>query len=286
MGAKLSEPVPDTLSPIQNLICGFIGVAIPRTIMAPLDTMKLISGNNNGELWPELSRRVASEGLPCLWNGALVDWIRIPPQFILRFELSSFIKKRTKIPNFIGENIAAAVAVAATHPLEVIHCLMQSDSNKYPSIASTAATIIKRDGIAGFYRGVGPTIIGYIPYRSIQYASFYVFNKMSYSQQYMFLRSYFGDTVISAAISVTAQAASYPFEVVRRRMMTDEKVRNMTFIDVVKDTYNKRGILGFYDSFGIAFFRVYPIIWMQQVATRELRTFLNHFNYQMKLHKF
>ena len=47
MKSKKAKPlrIPDTLSPIQNLLCGFAGVAIPRTILYPLDTMKLIAGN-------------------------------------------------------------------------------------------------------------------------------------------------------------------------------------------------------------------------------------------------
>ncbi|KAK8882437.1 hypothetical protein M9Y10_045079 [Tritrichomonas musculus] len=288
MRSKKQKPlqVPDTLSPIQNLICGFAGVAIPRTVLYPFDTMKLISGNNEGHLMPALKKRVCEQGIPSLWNGLICDWIRLPPQFLLRYFVSLHLRSLSiKIPGIIEDTISSAVAVAGIHPIEVVHSLMQYDPIQYPSLAKTVAHIYKSNGFKGFFRGLTPTLIGHIPYRTVQYSSILFYNKIANNPRY-YAHSYNRDVFLSVLISTAAQASSYPFEVIRKRMMTDPKIQGMSFVDVVKQTYNERGILGFYDSFGIAMIRVIPIMWMQQFATRELRKFTALFNYQMKIHKF
>ena len=279
--------VPDTLTPIQNLLCGFAGVAIPRTILAPLDTMKLIAGNNNGVLWPHLKSRIFKQGIPSLWNGVICDWIRLPPQFVLRYIVAQNIEKRSpiRLPAFIEDTISSAIAVAAVHPIEVVHSMMQFDPKKFPTIPKTMAHIINNDGISGFFRGLTPTLMGYIPYRSVQYSSILLFNKLANDPRNRFQHSYKTDIILSVLVSTAAQASSYPFEVIRKRMMSDPKVRGMSFTQIVKQTYQERGIRGFYDSFGIAMARVFPIMWMQQAATREFRHFVALFNYEMKQHK-
>ncbi|OHT03796.1 Mitochondrial carrier protein [Tritrichomonas foetus] len=285
---KKAPYIPDTLTPIQNLLCGFAGVAIPRTILAPIDTMKLIAGNNEGHLMPSLKKRVVEQGIPSLWNGVICDWIRLPPQFILRYLIAENLKNMSpfKIPAFLEDTIASAAAVAAIHPIEVVHSLMQFDPVKYPTLPKTAAHIIQTDGFSGFFRGLAPTLIGYIPYRSVQYSSILLFDKIANNPRYNFKNSYYTDVVLSVLVSTVAQASSYPFEVVRKRMMCDPKVQGMTFTQICKETYQKRGILGFYDSFGIAIARVLPIMWMQQIATREFRHFVAVFNYEMRKHRF
>lgn len=289
MKSKKNKPlqIPDTLSPIQNLLCGFAGVAIPRTILYPLDTMKLISGNNEGQLMPALKKRVCEQGIPSLWNGIFCDWVRLPPQFILRYFVSRHLKSLSfKIPGIIEDTISSAIAVAAIHPIEVVHSHMQFDPINYPSLAKTITHIYKTNGLKGFFRGLTPTLIGHIPYRTVQYSSILFFEKLVNSPRYAPHHSYNKDVFVSVFISTVAQASSYPFEVIRKRMMSDPKIQGMSFVDVVKQTYRERGIRGFYDSFGIAMIRVVPIMWMQQFATRELRNFTALFNYQMKIHGF
>lgn len=289
MKSKKAKPlrIPDTLSPIQNLLCGFAGVAIPRTILYPLDTMKLIAGNNEGELLPALKKRVCEQGIPSLWNGIMCDWLRIPPQFILRYLVSKHLKSFSfKIPGIIEDTISSAIAVAAVQPIEVVHSHMQFDPINNPSLAKTIAHIYKANGFKGFFRGLTPTLIGHIPYRTVQYSSILFFERFVNNSRYATHHSYNRDVFLSVFISAAAQASSYPFEVIRKRMMSDPKIQGMSFVDVVKQTYQQRGIRGFYDSFGIAMIRVFPLMWMQQMTTRELRHFTALFNYQMKMHGF
>lgn len=279
--------IPDTLTPIQNLLCGFAGVAIPRTILFPIDTMKLIASNNDGQLLPALTTRVCELGIPSLWNGIICDWIRLPPQFILRYFITQTLRSCPyRIPGILEDTISSAGAVAAIHPIEVVHNLMQYDPHKYSTLPKTIAHIFKTDGVSGFFRGLSPTVLGFIPYRTVQYCSFALFDKISRDPRVNAQPSYYKELCLSVLISTAAQASSYPFEVIRKRMMSDPRVHDMSFTEIVRDTYHRRGIRGFYDAFGITMMRVFPIIWMQQMATKELRKFVALFNYEMAKHKF
>ena len=273
---------PDTLTPIQNLLCGFAGVAIPRTALAPLDLMKLIAGNNEGRVWPELSRRLSSEGIFAMWNGVQCDWIRLPPQFILRYLVANNLRS-LRVPPLLADNAAAVAAIAAIHPIDVVHSLMQSNSLKYPSVAETVASVVRNDGITGLYRGLAPTVLGYIPYRAVQYCSIIFIDKLARGKNRN--STFFSDAVGSSVISTVAQFASYPFEVVRKRMMTDPSLKGKGWMEIMSDTYQKRGFWALYDSFGWSIARTLPLIWTQQVATREFRRFVAMFNYSVERHK-
>jgi hypothetical protein len=116
------------------------------------------------------SRPFTSEGFTALWHGSVCDWIRIAPQFMLRYLISIQLQKNPilKTSALVADNISAVISMAAVHPIDVVHSLMQSDSIKHPSISSARASLLKTDRISGLYRGLVPTILGYIPYRAVQ----------------------------------------------------------------------------------------------------------------------
>lgn len=67
------------------------------------------------------------------------------------------------------------VASIATCPLDVIKTKLQAQQVRsgqlgYHGIADTVKNILKHDGIRGLYRGLGPTILGYLPTWAIYFA--------------------------------------------------------------------------------------------------------------------
>jgi len=67
------------------------------------------------------------------------------------------------------------VASIATCPLDVIKTKLQAQQVKtgqhgYLGVAATVKSIIKHDGFRGLYRGLGPTILGYLPTWAIYFA--------------------------------------------------------------------------------------------------------------------
>ncbi|CCM04921.1 uncharacterized protein FIBRA_07118 [Fibroporia radiculosa] len=67
------------------------------------------------------------------------------------------------------------VASIATCPLDVIKTRLQAQhhahgSKGYMGVVATVKTILNHDGIRGLYRGLGPTILGYLPTWAIYFA--------------------------------------------------------------------------------------------------------------------
>ncbi|EPQ54759.1 mitochondrial NAD transporter [Gloeophyllum trabeum ATCC 11539] len=67
------------------------------------------------------------------------------------------------------------VASIATCPLDVIKTKLQAQqtahgAHGYLGVIGTCKAILKRDGIKGLYRGLGPTVLGYLPTWAIYFA--------------------------------------------------------------------------------------------------------------------
>lgn len=82
--------------------------------------------------------------------------------------MSSNEDRRTPaIPHMYHSMIAGAgaglVSSIATCPLDVIKTKLQASSAPGESVKSLVTTIWRTSGIRGMYRGLGPTILGYLP---------------------------------------------------------------------------------------------------------------------------
>ncbi|KZT73964.1 mitochondrial carrier [Daedalea quercina L-15889] len=67
------------------------------------------------------------------------------------------------------------VASVATCPLDVIKTRLQAQrhahgTNSYEGVVATFKSVLKHNGIRGLYRGLGPTILGYLPTWAIYFA--------------------------------------------------------------------------------------------------------------------
>lgn len=266
------------LTPIQLLVTGFFGVIGPKAMIAPLDTFrvsKIIYGKkSNSVLWNE----ILLQGFPRLFHGYACDIMRIPNQSIFRYLLFDQLKRFMSIS--AADMLSSTAASIAAHPVDVIHTLMMTNPEKYPTIARTASIVWQRDGLKGFLCGMSPTIFGYIPYRSVQYGAQYLLRKFPIKKTPLSQFLVYG-TVLTAA-----QFATYPFDVARKRMIADPSVRGKNFVTVISETFQQRGITGLYSGFGITMARNYAYTYLQTTCTRMFQNALMNFNYLLKKHKF
>lgn len=63
---------------------------------------------------------------------------------------------------------AGLVASVVTCPLDVVKTRLQAQAlarhaKEYEGVRATVARILKQSGLRGLYRGLGPTILGYLP---------------------------------------------------------------------------------------------------------------------------
>jgi len=80
--------------------------------------------------------------------------------------------------------VSSTTAMVATYPLNVIRTRMQTGGlagfPSYTSVTQCVRHTLKRDGVAGFYRGIAPSLAKVLPASSISYA---VYDVLSRSEQ-------------------------------------------------------------------------------------------------------
>ena len=148
-----------------------------------------------------------------------------------------------------------------------------------PSTSSTHKQIFERFPILKFYRGFTVTVVGMIPYAG---TGFLVWD---------FCRAYFypvvdgkaqrptvgADLAIGAVSGAISQTASYPFEVVRRRMQVGGLTRPDRWLgwgETVRAVYASGGWRGFFVGLSIGYLKIIPMTGISFAAWQGFRRML------------
>ncbi|MED6144960.1 Mitochondrial phosphate carrier protein 2, mitochondrial [Stylosanthes scabra] len=131
-------------------------------------------------------------------------------------------------PAYYGASaIAGALSCGLTHtavtPLDLVKCNMQIDPSKYKSISSGFGVLYREQGLRGFFRGWGPTLLGYHAQGAFKYGLYEYFKKYysdlagpEFATKYKTLIYLAG----SASSETIAGVALCPFEAVKVRVQT------------------------------------------------------------------
>nr|XP_043615337.1 mitochondrial phosphate carrier protein 3, mitochondrial-like [Erigeron canadensis] len=153
----------------------------------------------------------------------------------------------------------------AVTPLDLVKCNMQINPAKYKTIACGFGTLLKEQGIKGFFTGWVPTLLGYGVQGACKFG-FYEFFKKAYSDiageenaaKYKTLIYLAG----SASAEVIADIALCPFEAVKVRLQT-----NPGFATGLSDGFlkfiNVEGTSGLYKGLGPLWGRQIPYTMMK-----------------------
>ena len=123
-------------------------------------------------------------------------------------------------------SLAGSTAVACTYPLDLIRARLAyqyggGGAGSYSGIIDAMRTILKEGGIRSLYAGLGPTLVGIVPYAGI---NFFAYER----QKGYWVNVHPGKSdadiptplrlIMGAAAGATGQTATYPIDLVRRRM--------------------------------------------------------------------
>lgn len=192
--------------------------------------------------------------------------------------ITSFPPHFLSLPWFGTERILFAhpgtVSVFGTYPLDLIRAKLafQVHSRKYRGLWHTLAkTYVKEGGFKGLYRGFGPTVFGIIPYAGV---SFFCYDTLKAS----YLSSTGKDSMpgymrlmVGGLSGAIAQTASYPLDVVRRRMQVEglsedgaaPKNAPRIYTSTLKSfriILQKEGIKGLFIGLSINYIKVAPTV--------------------------
>ena len=229
----------------QDLLAGGVAGGISKTVVAPIERVKLILQTQDVSTQiaqdqkykgiMDAFRRIPREqGVMSLWRGNTANIVRYFPTQALNFAFKDKYKKlfmRHK-PNenfwlFFAENLACGGAAGATsllfvYPLDFARTRLAADvgsktTRQFTGLGNCISTIFKKDGARGLYQGFGVSVGGIIVYRGAFFGMYDTAKSVAFKdpRNAPFLQSW----LIAQVVTTIAGIISYPFDTVRRRMM-------------------------------------------------------------------
>lgn len=223
---------------VDSLLCGAFAGAVAKTAIAPLDRTKIIFQVSSKRFSAKEALRLIyctymKDGFFSLWRGNSATMVRVMPYAAIQFCSHEQYKKLLgsqygfqgkalpPFPRFLAGSLAGTTAAMLTYPLDTVRARMAVTAKEmYSNIVHVFVRISQDEGIKTLYRGFTPTILGVIPYAGITFFTYETLKKLhtektKRSQPYSYERLAFG-----ACAGLIGQSASYPLDVVRRRMQT------------------------------------------------------------------
>ncbi|XP_069378386.1 mitochondrial coenzyme A transporter SLC25A42-like [Paralichthys olivaceus] len=223
---------------LDSLLCGAFAGAVAKTVIAPLDRTKIIFQVSLNRFSAKEAFRLIycsymKDGLLSLWRGNSATMVRVMPYAAIQFcshdqykrQLGNYYGYQGKalppFPRFLAGSLAGTTAAMLTYPLDMVRARMAVTAREmYCNIMHVFVRISQEEGVKTLYRGFTPTILGVIPYAGITFFTYETLKKLhtektKRSQPYPYERLAFG-----ACAGLIGQSASYPLDVVRRRMQT------------------------------------------------------------------
>lgn len=278
----------------RQLMAGAMAGSVSRTGTAPLDRLKVFrqvhgSSDFKGNVLSNFQTMVKEGGIWSLWRGNGINVLKIAPETAIKFAAYEQIKKMMRGSNesrtlkvherFVAGSLAGATAQTAIYPMEVLKTrLTLRKTGQYSGIADCAKQILQREGVAAFYKGYIPNLLGIIPYAGIDLAVYETL-KFAWLNRNRGLVDP-GVTVLvgcGAVSSTCGQLASYPLALIRTRMQAQASVKGapkVSMLTLLQTILSQEGITGLYRGISPNMLKVIPAVSVSYVVYEYTRIFL------------
>ncbi|CAH2064759.1 unnamed protein product, partial [Iphiclides podalirius] len=252
---------------VTSLAAGAAAGAVAKTVIAPLDRAKIrfqtsdIPYSTRAAL-QFLANSAKNEGLMALWRGNSATMARIVPYAAIQFAAHEQWKKLFGVDNpraaqehpvrlLIVGSLAGVTSQSATYPLDLARARMAvSPKSEYGSLRVVFIKVAREEGIRTLYRGYPATIMGVIPYAGV---SFFTYDTLKrwYSEYSGRPAAGMTNVALGGMAGALAQTASYPLDIVRRRMQTARRRADNSYpcpstMQTLAHIYRVEGWRGFF----------------------------------------
>ncbi|KAG0280636.1 hypothetical protein BGZ95_009377 [Linnemannia exigua] len=292
-----------TSDTVKHLIAGGAAGAVSRTIVSPLERMKILfqvqgpePANYQGVI-PTLRKMWVEEGFLGFMRGNGTNVIRIVPYSAVQFASYEQFKKLLMDPTkrdldtprrLTAGALAGLTSVAFTYPLDIVRTRLSIQSAQVantkeaqaalPGIWKTMVLIYtKEGGVVGLYRGLGPTLTGVAPYVALNFQAYEVL-RTHLTPPGEIAPSVGMKLVCGAVAGSFAQTVTYPLDVLRRRMqvtgMDAVSYKYSSTWDGVKKIIKQEGVRGLYKGMVPNYLKVAPAISISFVVYEQCKQIL------------
>ncbi|OJJ86398.1 putative mitochondrial ADP,ATP carrier protein (Ant) [Aspergillus glaucus CBS 516.65] len=267
---------------VVDFLMGGVSAAVSKTAAAPIERIKLLIQNQDemlkaGRLDRKYAgigdcfkRTAASEGVVSLWRGNTANVVRYFPTQALNFAFrdtfkSMFAYKRERdgygkwmMGNLASGGAAGATSLLFVYSLDYARTRLANDAKsakgggdrQFNGLVDVYKKTLASDGIAGLYRGFGPSVLGIIVYRGLYFGMYDSIKPVVLvgPLEGNFLASF----LLGWSVTTGAGVASYPLDTIRRRMMmtSGEAVKYSSSMDAARQIVAKEGTKSLFKGAG------------------------------------
>jgi solute carrier family 25 (mitochondrial folate transporter), member 32 len=192
---------------------------------------------------------------------------------------------------FLASGISGTFITMSTNPIWVLKTRMLSSDKgsegAYESMWHGARQVFRNEGLRGFYRGAGISLLGN-SHGAVQFAVYeplkniwrrYLAREHNEVESRTGEQEKLGNTatlVISGSAKVVAGTATYPYQVIRSRLQTyhSEARFGKGIRGVASKILNEEGWRGFYRGLGTNIVRVLPATWVTFLVYENVRFYV------------
>lgn len=274
----------------KHLWAGAVAAMVSRTFVAPLERLKLeymVRGEQK-HLVELIQSIAATQGIKGFWKGNFVNILRTAPFKAINFyaydkyrsELLKLTgnKEATNYERFIAGAAAGITATILCIPMDTIRTKMVAPGGEaLGGVIGAFRHMIQTEGFFSLYKGLAPSIISMAPSGAVFYG-IYDLLKSTYlhspkgrkrlqqmkdsEQELNALEQMELGTVrtliYGAVAGCCAEAATYPFEVVRRQLQLQVRATKMSAVATFLNIVEQGGIPALYAGLTPSLLQVLP----------------------------
>ncbi|RHY22712.1 hypothetical protein DYB25_011038 [Aphanomyces astaci] len=228
-----------------SVLAGIVAGCVTRTCTSPLDVLKILfqldkstQKRRGASSMVDTCRHIyGTNGFRGFWKGNFAGCCRLGPYAGVKFfvfeslvhgsppeVLSTAHSQRA----FCGA-CAGMMATVAAYPLEVVRTriILQSlKPSESTGILQDLSTLVKAEGLRGLYRGLGPGLLGAIPFEGTQFACFESAKVYMTTHRWPAWRWHddkqsletLDYLVVGCLAGAIAQVVAYPFDTIKKRL--------------------------------------------------------------------
>ncbi|XP_054162115.1 mitochondrial coenzyme A transporter SLC25A42-like [Oppia nitens] len=238
---------------ISSLIAGATAGALAKTVIAPLDRTKINFQTRNmsfnfREAVFFLVNSYHKSGLMSLWRGNSATMVRVMPYAAIQYSSHEQLKHLLKVEtnaqkrqnpgrSFLAGSLAGVVSTTATYPLDLARARMAVTHKKqYKDLSS----VFRNERFVNLYRGFVPTLLGVIPYSGFGFFTYETLKRF-HSEYTLREPNPFERLAFGACAGLIGQSSSYPLDIVRRRMQTNNEYK--TIMGTIRKVVTEEGLI-------------------------------------------
>ncbi|XP_054788529.1 probable mitochondrial adenine nucleotide transporter BTL3 [Prosopis cineraria] len=274
----------------KHLWAGAIAAMVSRTCVAPLERLKLeyIVRGEQKNIFELIKTIAASQGLRGFWKGNLVNILRTAPFKAVNFCAYDTYRKQlltlsgneetTNFERFIAGAAAGITATIICLPLDTIRTkIVAPGGEALGGVIGAFRYMIHTEGFFSLYKGLVPSIISMAPSGAVYYGVYDILKsaylhspkgmkriqnmKKEGQELNAFDQLELGPirTLLYGAISgACAEAATYPFEVVRRQLQMQVQSTKLSSLATCIKIVERGGIAALYAGLIPSLLQVLP----------------------------